>query len=179
VLLRDAVRPDAAEAVAALAHAGIRTVLLSGDRPEVADATARNVGIPVVEAPCTPEQKLDHLRRAGAEGRVAGMVGDGINDAPALSAAEVGIALGAGTDLARQAGNVVLVSDRLAQVPWLVGLSRRTRRIIVQNLAWAAGYNAVALGAAAAGLLHPLIAALAMVVSSVTVLGNSLRVRAC
>ncbi len=176
VLLRDAPRPDAAQAVAELERAGVRTVLLSGDRAEVARAVAAQVGIDSVEAPCTPEQKLDRMRRA-AGGRVAGMVGDGINDAPALSAAEVGIALGAGTDLARQAGNVVLLSDRLTQVPRLVALSRRTRRIIVQNLAWAFSYNAVALGAAAAGLLHPLLAALAMVVSSVTVLGNSLRVQ--
>ncbi len=154
----------------------MRTVLLSGDRAEVARAVAGSVGIPTVEAPCTPEQKLERMRQA-ADGRLTGMVGDGINDAPALSAAEVGIALGAGTDLARQAGNVVLLSDRLTQVPWLIALSRRTRRIIVQNLAWAFGYNAVALGAAAAGLLHPLLAALAMVVSSMTVLSNSLRVQ--
>ena len=97
--------------------------------------------------------------------------------APALAAADVGIALGAGTDLARHAGNVVLLSDRLDRVPWLIALGRHTRRIIVQNMAWAFGYNAIALAAAAAGRLHPLLAAVAMVVSSLTVLSNSARIQ--
>jgi len=178
VLLRDTPRPDAAETVSELERAGVRTVLLSGDRAEAARSVAKSVGIGAVEAPRTPAEKVERIRRAVAEGFVVGMAGDGINDAPALAAAQVGIALGAGTDLARQAGNVVLLSDRLAQIPWLVALSRHARRIIKQNLAWAFGYNAVALAAAAAGLLHPLLAALAMVVSSVTVLANSLRLQA-
>ncbi len=94
-----------------------------------------------------------------------------------MATADVGIALAAGTDLARETGHVVLLGNRLARVPWLVALSRLTRRIIAQNLAWAFGYNAIALSAAAAGLLHPLLAAAAMVVSSLTVLGNSLRLQ--
>ena len=110
------------EAVAALQEAGVRVVLLSGDRAEAARSVAEAVGIAAVEAPRTPAEKVELVRRAAAEGLVTGMVGDGINDAPALGAAEVGIALGAGTDLARQAGNVVLLSDRLAQVPWLIAL---------------------------------------------------------
>jgi len=205
VLLADAVRPDAAEAVRRLQEASVATVLLSGDRASAARSVAAEVGIAEVEAPRRPDEKVEVIRAAGREGRPAsprrsppmagraysaeapasaakagsrvGMVGDGINDAPALAAADVGFALGAGTDLARQAGNVVLLSDRLAQIPWLVALSRRTRQIIRQNLLWAFGYNALALGAAAAGWLHPLLAALAMVFSSVTVLANSLRLR--
>jgi P-type E1-E2 ATPase len=177
VLLTDTLRPDAADAVRQLHHEGIETVLLSGDRHEAARKVAAQLGIEQVEAPRRPEEKIETIRAARLAGLTVGMVGDGINDAPALAAADVGIALGAGTDLARQAGHVVLVGDRLARIPWLVALSRRTRTIIRQNLWWAFGYNAVALTAAAAGLLHPLLAALAMVVSSLTVLANSLRIQ--
>jgi P-type E1-E2 ATPase len=178
VLLDDTARPEAAEAVARLHEAGVDTVLLSGDRPGAAMALAREIGIERVEAPCRPQEKTA-LIQAAADREIVGMVGDGINDAPALAAAHVGFALGAGADLARQAGHVVLLSDRLTQIPWLVHLARRTRRIIMQNLAWAFGYNAIALALAAAGWLHPLLAAVAMVASSLTLLGNSLRLRRC
>jgi heavy metal translocating P-type ATPase len=175
--LSDHVRPDAADAIRRLDEAGIATVLLSGDRAEAAEAIAKELGIGRVEAPRLPQEKIQAVRAASRDRGIAAMVGDGINDAPALAAADVGIALGAGTDLARQAGNVVLLSDRLDRIPWLIALSRRTRRIIAQNLAWAFGYNALALAAAAAGLLHPLLAALAMVISSLTVLSNSTRIQ--
>jgi len=174
VYLADQIRPDAADAVARLHEQRIETLLLSGDRQEVAELIARQAGIQRSEAPRRPEEKIEAIRNSRC---VTAMVGDGINDIPALAAADVGIALGAGTDLARYVGNVVLLSDQLIQIPWLVELSRTTRRLIAQNLAWASVYNAIALTAAAAGWLHPLLAALAMVVSSLTVLTNSLRIR--
>jgi heavy metal translocating P-type ATPase len=175
ISLTDALRPDAAPAIAQLRALGLAPALLSGDRLSAAQAVARRLGLDRVEAPCPPDRKIALLRAAQSDGRTVAMVGDGLNDAPALAAADVGFALGGGTDLARQAGGVVLLSDRLTDLPWLVALSRRTRRLIKQNLAWAFAYNAVALTAAALGLLHPLLAALAMVVSSLTVLANSLR----
>ncbi len=174
VSLTDAARPESAAAVAALKGLGLEVAMLSGDRREPAMEIARQVGIENVNAACRPDDKLRVLRRAGGRGCVA-MVGDGINDAPALAGADIGIAIGAGTDIARAAGSVVLLSDDLAHLPWLVKLGRRTRRIIAQNLFWAGAYNAVALAAAAAGVLHPLLAVAAMMVSSITVLSNSLR----
>jgi heavy metal translocating P-type ATPase len=176
LLFNDAVRPDAQQCVKALQVLGISSALLSGDRLPAAAAAASQTGITRVEAPRTPAQKLQAVSDSMAAGQVVAMVGDGINDAPALAAAQIGIAFGAGMELARQAGNVIVISGRLMQIPWLIGLSRQTGRIIRGNFAWSFGYNAVALGAAAAGLLHPLLAALAMVVSSLTVLGNSLRI---
>ncbi len=176
LLFQDTMRGDAAAAVRKLADQGITPVLLSGDRLETAAAIAAQAGIGAVEAPRSPVEKLEAVKKMVAAGRRVAMVGDGVNDAAPLAAAHVGIALGGGEDLARMAGKVVLLSDRLAQLPWLIELSRQTRRIIGQNFAWSFGYNAVALGAAAAGLLHPLLAAVAMVVSSLTVLGNSMRI---
>jgi heavy metal translocating P-type ATPase len=178
VTLADRLRPDSAAAVGELSAMGVRTALLSGDKAESAGEIARRLGVSRVEAPRLPHEKLLCLRAAQASGAPAVMVGDGINDAPALAEAGVGIALGAGTDLARHAGGVVILSNRLTLVPWLLALGRRVRRTIRQNLAWAIGYNAVALAAAAAGALHPLLAAVAMVASSLTVIGNSLRLGA-
>ncbi|HJV34193.1 cation-translocating P-type ATPase [Geomonas sp.] len=178
LLFADAVREDAGLCVAALSELGISCALLSGDRFAAAQEVAGQVGIEEVHAPHTPAEKRAVISAALAAGHTVAMVGDGINDAPALAQAPIGIALGAGMELAKQAGNVVIVSGSLLQIPWLVSLSRRTGKIIRTNFAWSFAYNGVALAAAAAGLLHPLLAALAMVGSSLTVLGNSLRITA-
>jgi Cu2+-exporting ATPase len=175
IVLADALRGEAAECIQALRESDISCALLSGDNRPAAAAVARQTGIERVEAPRSPAEKLAAIT-AAADRRVVAMVGDGINDAPALAAAQVGIALGGAPALARQSGNVVILSERLDRVVWLVRLSRRTRNIINGNFAWSFGYNAIALAAAAAGLLHPLLAAAAMVASSITVLGNSMRV---
>jgi len=176
LLFTESVRPDARHCIRSLGDLGISSALLSGDRFPAAACVARQTGITRVEAPRNPSQKLQAIRDGIAQGNNVAMVGDGINDAPALAAAQTGIAFGAGMDLARQAGNVVILSSRLMQVPWLIGLSRQTGNIVRANFAWSFGYNAVAICAAASGMLHPLLAALAMVVSSLTVLGNSLRI---
>ncbi|GAB7028206.1 heavy metal translocating P-type ATPase [Geotalea toluenoxydans] len=176
LVFEDGIRSDAVATVQKLDTLGIPSVILSGDRLQVASAIAAQAGIRTIEAPRNPVEKLAVVEQALDAGRKVAVVGDGVNDAAPLAAAQVGIALGSGLDLARQAGNVVILSDRLTQIPWLIGLSRQTRRIIGQNFAWSFGYNAIALGAAAAGLLHPLLAAIAMVVSSLTVLANSLRI---
>ncbi len=176
VTVTDALRPDAAESIARLHGMGVRTVLLSGDRQAAARAAAAELGIGDLQAPRRPHEKIAAIDAARAGGGVIGMAGDGVNDAPSLAAADVGFALASGSDLARQAGNIVLLGEGLSQIPWLIALSRRTRKLIKQNLAWAVGYNAIALAAAAVGWLHPLLAALAMVVSSITVLGNSMKI---
>jgi len=178
LLFADAVRPAARQCVEALGALGIASVLLSGDRFPAAARAAGQTGIARVEAPRSPAQKLQAVAGSTAAGSCVAMIGDGINDAPALAAATTGIAFCAGADLTRQAGNVVILSGSLMQVPWLIGLSRQTGNIIRRNFAWSFGYNAIALTAATLGLLHPLLAALAMAASSLTVLGNSLRISA-
>jgi Cu2+-exporting ATPase len=150
----DAVRPESAEAVARLGALGVEVVMLTGDARPVAEAVAREVGIRRVFAEVLPERKAEVIRELRSGGRRVAMVGDGVNDAPALATADVGIAVGAGTDVAVEAGDVVLVRSDPRDVARIVRLSRATYRKMVQNLWWAAGYNVVAIPLAA-GLLAP------------------------
>ncbi len=173
----DTVRSDAAGAVAALQRLGLRTLLLTGDNAAVAAAVAAQVGIDDVLAGMLPEGKVAELDRLRAAGRRVAMVGDGVNDAPALAAADLGIAMGGGTDAAMHASDLTLVRGDLDAVVTAVRLSRRTMRIIRGNLFWAFAYNVAALPLAAFGLLNPMIAGAAMAFSSVFVVLNSLRLR--
>jgi Cu+-exporting ATPase len=175
--LEDTMKPGAAEAVAALHRMGLDTVLLTGDREESARAVAARLGIPRVVAGVLPDGKEAVIRALQAEGRVVAMVGDGINDAPALASADLGIAMGGGTDVAIEAGDVTLVTGDPRAIPDAVALARRTLGTIRGNLVWAFGYNTLAIPLAAVGLLNPMVAAAAMGLSSVFVVTNSLRLR--
>jgi len=171
----DQLRPEADEVVGALHRRGLHSVLLSGDRAEAVEAVATSIRVNAWRAACSPEDKrsaVEDLRRR--HGPVAA-VGDGINDGPLLAAADVGIAIGSATDLAQQAAEIVLPQGGLMRLPWLIELACTVRRTIAVNLAWAFGYNAVALALAAAGHLPPVIAAALMAGSSVLVVWNSLR----
>ncbi|WP_435104374.1 heavy metal translocating P-type ATPase [Arhodomonas sp. AD133] len=172
----DTLRPDAGEAVRTLHAQGIHTELVSGDRESAVAAVAHALGASGWQSTCSPEAKVAALAaRQRQTRRPVAAIGDGLNDAPVLAAAEVGIAVGSATDLAREAAEITLPPDGLARLPDLVRLARRVRRIIAGNLAWAFGYNAVALALAAAGLLQPVLAAALMAGSSVLVILNSLR----
>ncbi|MFH9013916.1 heavy metal translocating P-type ATPase [Streptomyces sp. NPDC017943] len=173
----DAVRDTSAEAVRELRALGLAPVLLTGDHRTVAEAVAEAVGIERVVAEVLPEDKVDAVRRLQAEGRVVAMVGDGVNDAAALATADLGLAMGTGTDAAIEAGDLTLVRGDLRAAADAIRLSRRTLATIKGNLVWAFGYNVAALPLAAAGLLNPMIAGAAMAFSSVFVVTNSLRLR--
>ncbi len=175
--IADQARPGAREAIALLHRLGLKTVMATGDLAAVARHVAREVGIDEVVARATPADKLALIRRLQAEGSKVGMIGDGINDAPALAAADVGFAIGGGADIAVEAADITLVGGDIARVAAGIELSRHTMAIIRQNLFWALGYNVVAIPIAAAGRLNPMIAAAAMGLSSVSVVSNSLRLQ--
>ena len=177
VAVADTIKPSAAAAVAQLRRLGLRTVLLTGDSQATAEAVAAQAGTDEVIAGALPDHKVAVIRDLQARGRRVAMVGDGVNDGPALAAADLGIALGTGTDVAISAADLIVLRDDLSAVPDAVGLARGTLRVIRGNLAWAFGYNIAAIPLAAAGFLNPLIAGAAMALSSAFVVGNSVRLR--
>ena len=177
LLFADTLRPEAAATVAALKNLGLEVMLLSGDRSEAVQKIARQLAIERAESGLLPQDKLERIRALQAEGAVVAMVGDGINDAPVLAAAQVSLAMGGGTQLAHASADMILFAEDLRHLARGVEAARRTLAIIRQNIGWAVGYNLVALPLAAGGWLLPWMAALGMSLSSLLVVANALRLK--
>jgi Cu+-exporting ATPase len=184
VAVADPIRPSSKAAIASFRRLGLEVIMLSGDQRKTAEAVAQQTGIDRVVAELRPEGKVEEIHRLKAQGRVVAMVGDGINDAPALAAADLGIAMGGGTDVAAQAGDVVVMRNDLVPVAEAIRLARRTIGVMRQNLFWAFIYNVIGIPIAAGVLypafrllLSPVLASGAMAMSSVSVVSNSLRLR--
>ena len=177
IVVADTIKPTSAAAVADMRTLGLTPILLTGDNERAARSVADTVGIDTVIAEVLPSDKVEVVRRLQAEGKTVAVVGDGVNDAAALAQADLGIAMGTGTDVAIEASDLTLVRGDLRVAGDAIRLSRRTLRTIKTNLFWAFGYNVAALPLAAAGLLNPLIAGASMGLSSVFVVSNSLRLR--
>jgi P-type E1-E2 ATPase len=175
--IADEVKKTAPRAVDALRALGLRVIMMTGDHERAAAAVAASAGISEFRAGARPEDKLDLVRSLQQEGLSVAMVGDGVNDAPALAQADIGIAMSTGTDVAIESGDIVLLHGDISKVAEAIALSRSTLTAIKQNLAWAFGYNVLAIPIAALGLLNPIIAGAAMAFSSVSVMTNSLRLR--
>lgn len=177
VVLRDEPNPTAKFALRQLQAQGVRTVMLSGDNPRTTQAVATELGLEEHEGNCTPSDKASRVQGWQSSGERVGMIGDGVNDAPALAQADLSITMAGGTDVAGETSDAVLTRADLTLIPWFIALSRRTRRIILENLGWAFAYNLVTVPLAATGIISPVIAAAAMAASSLLVVGNSLRLR--
>jgi Cu+-exporting ATPase len=177
IAMADRLKPGATDAVAELHRQGLATTLMTGDHAQSAQAIAAAVGISHVQADLVPQDKVARIGQLRASGQRVAMVGDGINDAPALAASDVGIAMGTGADIAKEAGDIVLVSGELSLVPTAIRLSRAMMGRIRLGLFWAFAYNIVLIPLAALGYLHPMLAAAAMSLSSVSVVANALTLR--
>jgi Cu+-exporting ATPase len=177
IALSDEPNPTARQALDDLAAEQVRTVMLSGDSPYTTAAMARNLGLAEHEGKCSPTKKAERIQEWQRNGERVAMIGDGVNDAPALAQADLSITTAGGTDVAGETSDVVLTRADLTLIPWLINISRRTRRIIYENLGWAFAYNLVTVPLAAFGIISPIIAAVAMATSSLLVVGNSLRLR--
>ena len=173
IAVADTIKPSSPAAVEELKRLGIETVMLTGDNEKTAYAVARNVGIDRVIANVLPAEKAATIKKLQSEGNVVAMVGDGINDAPALAQADIGIAIGSGSDIAKETGGIILIKDDVLDVARSIKLARATMKKIKQNLFWALIYNAAGVPIAALGLLSPMIAAAAMALSSISVIANS------
>ena len=174
-VLRDEIREEAASTIEELRSLGLKMELLSGDRPETVAHVAERLGIEQYSGGLLPDDKLNRIKELQAQGNIVAMIGDGVNDAPVLAAAQVSVAMGGGSQLAHASADMVLLSEHLERLPEAVTTARRTLMIIRQNLGWAIGYNLIALPLAASGWIAPWMAAIGMSASSLIVVVNALR----
>ncbi len=175
--LQDVIHESAYDAVKQLQRMNIKTILLSGDRKDIVKKVGNELGIDETYGELLPQQKIDYIRSLRKKNKAVAMIGDGINDAPSLAAADTGITLASATDIAKENADITILGAQLDKIPWIISLSNKTRRIISWNLIWAFGYNSIAIMFAVFGFLQPIIAAFAMIISSLLVIGNSMRLK--
>jgi Cu+-exporting ATPase len=173
IAVADTIKESSPAAVRELTELGIETIMLTGDNEKTANAVAKKVGIKNIIASVLPGDKANVIKNLQSKGKVVAMVGDGINDAPALAQADIGIAIGSGSDIAKETGGIILIKDDIMDVARAIRLSRATMNKIKQNLFWALIYNSGGIPIAAIGLLSPMVAAAAMALSSISVIANS------